>query len=328
MLYGDHWSSYVHAIIRGLSLMRKPLKMVLALLDGTPTGMRGQSLVELTITFPIFLIMLVGMAEVGWYANNYLIMTDVVRSAGRAGALGDPNKWLANEERNHERMDCDYTVGVYTRLQSDNPADFTTPKDNVPGAYFGSETDEFTGLGYYDNVACNAIANMAPLEFDDDKDDVIVSVFSYAVVDTAFPKPGTGQPNNGYYGCQFTPNQTDCDDIIIFQRLPDTANNCGSDGLLGYSFRGNYNGTGACPGSQFTDTWMLDQLKKSLVQANGSINPLQLEQVPDYGLVLVEIYWHSQQLLGLPVFQFAGGEIPMHVWSIFPVSAAEPDIEY
>lgn len=307
--------------------MRKSLKMVMAILDGTPTGIRGQSLVELTITFPIFLIMIVGMVEVGWYANNYLIMTDVVRAAGRVGALGDPTAWLANEERNHERLDCDHVAGVFKRLPSDEDADYSSPKDNVPGAFFGGETKKEDGLRYYDRVACAAISNMAPLEFDDDKDDIIVSVFSYAVVDKAFTRPPFGQPNNGYYGCQQTPNQSDCDDIELYQRLPDTANSCG-DGLLGYAFRGNYNGTGSCPGSQFTDSWMLDQLKKSLVQDNGTINATQLEQVPDYGLVLVEIYWHSEQLLGLPVFQFAGNEIPLHVWSIFPVSAAEPDIEY
>ncbi len=307
--------------------MRKTLKMVLAVLDGKPAGMRGQSLVELTVTFPLLLLMLMGMAEIGWFANNYLIMTDVVRSAGRAGALGNPTKWQPFEERNHERMDCDsgqnpaeplHGENKYTRLPSDDPADYLSPKDVVPGATDGTET-VFGTLGYYDNIACSAIANMAPLEFDDTKDDIIVSVFSYAVTP---------------YGCQQTrnpaslsdPKWSDCTDVEITKRLPDTANSCG-DGMLGYMFRGHFTpGGGACPGSAYSDAWMLEQLKKTLVQENGTIDPKQLEFVPNYGLVLVEIHWHSDQLIGLPVFQFAGGEIPMHVWSIFPVSAAEPDL--
>ena len=36
------------------------------------TTPRGQSLVELTFVFPILLLMLAGLIEVGYYINNYL----------------------------------------------------------------------------------------------------------------------------------------------------------------------------------------------------------------------------------------------------------------
>ena len=61
--------------------MRGRLRRLLAVLDGTPTGTRGQSLVELTLTLPILLVMLMGLTEIGWYANNYLTLLDVVREA-------------------------------------------------------------------------------------------------------------------------------------------------------------------------------------------------------------------------------------------------------
>lgn len=294
--------------------MRKSLKLVMAILDGKPAGMRGQSMVELTVTFPLLLLMLMGMIEIGWFANNYLIMTDVVRSAGRAGALGNPNTWDPNEERNHERMDCDSgTEGenFYTRLPSDDPGEYSSPKSVVPGASDGAETP--AGIyGYYDTIACTAIRNMAPLEFDDDKDDIVISVFSYAMLP---------------HGCQDTSAPNDCTGVNIEARLPETANDC-ADGMVGYMFRGTYEpAESSCPGSKFSNAWMSDQMKKTLVQENGLIDTTQLEFVPNYGLVLVEIYWHSEQLIGLPIFQFAGSELPLHVWSIFPVSAAEPDIE-
>mgnify|MGYP001013003906 CR=1 FL=1 len=59
--------------------MRATFRRLLDLLDGRPTGARGQSLVELTLTLPVLLVMLMGLTEIGWYANNYLTLLDVVR---------------------------------------------------------------------------------------------------------------------------------------------------------------------------------------------------------------------------------------------------------
>ena len=62
LLLAAHWHFEVNHAGR--------LRRLLAVLDGTPTGTRGQSLVELTLTLPI-----TGHADgpdrIGWYANNY-----------------------------------------------------------------------------------------------------------------------------------------------------------------------------------------------------------------------------------------------------------------
>ncbi|GIV81506.1 MAG: hypothetical protein KatS3mg051_0860 [Anaerolineae bacterium] len=56
----------------------------------------------------------------------------------------------------------------------------------------------------------------------------------------------------------------------------------------------------------------------------------KIARVPNFGLVLVEVFWRHRQLLALPWFNLGPldeGQM-MHVWAFFPVSAAEPDLDY
>lgn len=55
--------------------------------------------------------------------------------------------------------------------------------------------------------------------------------------------------------------------------------------------------------------------------------------LPNQGLILVEIYWQHDLLLDLPVFSpvldaLGDDETTLHVWSAFPVPAAEPNIQF
>ena len=71
--------------------MRKLLVKIIQLLDGTPAvyGKRqsGQSVVELALITPILIILLAGLVEIGWFANNYLNLLDVTRAGARRGAV-------------------------------------------------------------------------------------------------------------------------------------------------------------------------------------------------------------------------------------------------
>ena len=51
-------------------------------------GERGQSLVELAITLPFLLLLLVGVAEVGNALNAYLTVVDAGRDGARLGSKG------------------------------------------------------------------------------------------------------------------------------------------------------------------------------------------------------------------------------------------------
>jgi hypothetical protein len=60
--------------------MRSVFKKIIEILDGTPAvygkqkRWRGQSVVELTLVSPLLIVLLMGLAEIGWFANNFLIL--------------------------------------------------------------------------------------------------------------------------------------------------------------------------------------------------------------------------------------------------------------
>ena len=52
------------------------------------TGSKGQSLVELALTLPVLLIMLLGLVEVGFALRAYLVLTNVSRETARLASRG------------------------------------------------------------------------------------------------------------------------------------------------------------------------------------------------------------------------------------------------
>jgi Flp pilus assembly protein TadG len=50
-------------------------------------GQRGQTMTEFAIVLPIFLMLLLGIAQLGIAFNNYLALTDGVRAGARYGAV-------------------------------------------------------------------------------------------------------------------------------------------------------------------------------------------------------------------------------------------------
>lgn len=54
---------------------------------GKRRGERGQTMVEFAIVLPIFLMLLLGIAQLGIAFNNYLTLTDGVRAGARYGAV-------------------------------------------------------------------------------------------------------------------------------------------------------------------------------------------------------------------------------------------------
>lgn len=67
---------------------------------------RGQSMVEMALTFPVLLLILAGAVEVGVYYNTYLTLMDATREAARRAAN--------NDYRNGDAVyDCDSTFDFY-----------------------------------------------------------------------------------------------------------------------------------------------------------------------------------------------------------------------
>jgi Flp pilus assembly protein TadG len=55
---------------------------------GKKAGESGQSLVELSLVLPVFLLLLAGLVEVGDSLNSYLTVIDAGRDAARLGSRG------------------------------------------------------------------------------------------------------------------------------------------------------------------------------------------------------------------------------------------------
>ncbi|NDJ86107.1 MAG: pilus assembly protein [Chloroflexi bacterium] len=296
------------------------VKTLIAVLDRTPGQTRGQSLVELTITLPIFMVMLLGLVEIGWLANNYLTLVDVSREAGRYGSVRDPvENWVPGNELTYQRMDCDDEQGSYNKYRGEF-------EPSYPGPTVAGFSDGVDGpLDFYDGVACAVVTNMLPMEFDDSVDDIAVSVISYAIVDTG------GGPRASVTG-RFPARSNECADDgrdpfnppwLATGRDPDRFD-AAVDGRRGYVFRGNHEEDG-CIGSTFSISEIEDLINRTMLDETGDpITGLEASHLPNNAIVLVEIFWEHEQLLDLPFFTWIGNPIDLHVWSFFPVSSVEP----
>jgi hypothetical protein len=112
-------------------------------------GQRGQSMVELAVFLPIFILIIAGIAEMGWYLNVYLNLLDATRESARYAADLDP-------------------------VQNYDP----TYNANAPG-YSGAVADCDSTVEFYTVIACYTLQNI-PYELDpsNDYDDIILSAFT------------------------------------------------------------------------------------------------------------------------------------------------------
>ncbi|MEP7290757.1 MAG: TadE/TadG family type IV pilus assembly protein [Chloroflexota bacterium] len=231
--------------------MKKLLVKIIQLLDGTPAvyGKRqaGQSVVELALLTPILIILLAGLVEIGWFANNYLTLLDVTRAGARRGAV-------LQDQSSPLFWDNTFSY-VPTSLLADVLPDgtdetlFQMPQTLVNGTdiqrffyrwYPVSATDGGpagswgdTCLTYdpvtttrfdrkfYNEVTCTMITTMDPLALnpDNDIDDIVVSGFAMQLVDpTANPDPSIPWLSPYY---DLTSPQ-----MVVAGRYPTNANEC------------------------------------------------------------------------------------------------------
>jgi len=235
--------------------MRTFIVKIIQLLDGTPAvyGKRqsGQSVVELALITPILIILLAGLIEIGWFANNYLNLLDVTRAGARRGAvLTDQKSPLFWDNKNTYVPNSllpplyQMTSGVVTLpplAPNPNPALPPATRDG------GTDTDRFlyrsmpqntsdtvTGLStgnhgteacdtlyvnrlFYNEVACTMITTLDPLSLNQKNgiDDIIISGFSLQTVDaTAHPSWLAGTYD------------TSKPQVVVAGRYPTNANEC------------------------------------------------------------------------------------------------------
>lgn len=237
--------------------MKTFIRRIVDTLDGAPVVRgqmnKGQSVLELALVTPILIILIVGIVEIGWFANNYLILLEVTRVGARRGAVltGDNVPQLPIEWNG---QNLTIAASVAERgLDPDDPtnalndARFFDVRDcgNIGNAY----------VGFYNLVLCQMVNSLDPLtiRFDpldplalpeeERTDDIIISVFAVQMVENgpggdydftsaAYKDPRPTKPENNdpdldyEYGIQgWLP--------VVVGRFPVNANECTAFEVLG-----------------------------------------------------------------------------------------------
>lgn len=212
--------------------MRRILHKILQILDGTPTVYghysRGQSVVELALVTPILIILLMGMVEVGWFANNYLIILETTRVGARQGTT-------LTEDKVPQQWNNDASLAAVLQ-QTVNAA--LVPTSNAYRDCDNVEAD-VRYERFFNKIACQMLKTLEPLEFrgDDPKtlaiepgngvDDIIVSAFSLQTLDpTDTDIIPAGARANIDLVAGYPPAQQQ---VILVGRYPTNANECSYD---------------------------------------------------------------------------------------------------
>jgi hypothetical protein len=225
--------------------MRNVLQKLIEILDGTPAvygdqnRWRGQSVVELTLVTPILIVLLMGLAEIGWFANNYIILLEVTRVGARFGtSLTDETPLIWNNDASRATKtgwgDFPPTIGG---VNIDDYHNCTIVRQN-----------NISGLrGFYNHIACLMTQQMDPLKYDPNNgvDDIVISAFSLLAIDpsslttTRFLQDPGGttagqQPSNMFTNANPLLNTLDSayatnKQMVVVGRYPTNANECTVD---------------------------------------------------------------------------------------------------
>jgi hypothetical protein len=168
--------------------MRTLLRKIIHILDGTPAvygnRTRGQSVVELALVSPILIILIMGLVEIGWFANNYMILLESTRTGARLGTVlnGSSSPLVWNN-------DGSSLPGLYGADPLRDPLRQLLRNCGEVGSRQDLQ-------GFYSLIACTAQTSLDPLElrfgvdpkFTDGRfypDEVVVSAFALQLVNPA-----------------------------------------------------------------------------------------------------------------------------------------------
>ncbi|MDX1993337.1 MAG: TadE family protein, partial [bacterium] len=149
--------------------MQRIARKILQILDGTPAvygkPQKGQSLAEMAFITPLILILIAGIVEIGWLANNYLTLQEVSKVGARRGTT------LVGQYSPLEWNDLYTTVPAdYIGGGNIDPIDVIDPVD-LPQRQTLREAvrtcDAFVQAeypGFYNEILCVMLDSMEPLQ--------------------------------------------------------------------------------------------------------------------------------------------------------------------
>lgn len=163
----------------GFIAMQKLLKKVLEILDGTPAvyGKRqgGQSMIELALITPILLIMIAGIVEIGWYAQNYLNLIEAAKVGARRGpfltAENSPQEWPFVNGSTNGPSTAPFVLDKYSAPVDSADAELIRNDD---GTNYDMSTilryryrdcgAEVQYFGFFNIIACTVLDSLDPIE--------------------------------------------------------------------------------------------------------------------------------------------------------------------
>lgn len=188
--------------------MRKLIRKIVEILDGTPSvygeRQQGQSILEMVFIIPLLAILIIGIAEIGWLANNYLILQEVSKVGARRGTVlpSDigPVSWDLNADlRNsvllprawtgNDPIEAGWTAGGTPEEQASfGQRDWDRLLIRVE-CDEGALRSDTIGTGqlrrsFYNEIMCIMFDSLDPLVLDQDNgiDDMIISVFAVQTI--------------------------------------------------------------------------------------------------------------------------------------------------
>lgn len=203
--------------------MRRVLKSILEILDGTlavygsSKRLRGQSVVEFALVAPLLVILIAGLAEIGWLAQNYLTLLEVTRVGARTGTVQQ---------------------GETSPLFWENPVNNLIQGSILPTTEDGEAMyrncnigDSRVRIGFYNFIGCVMFRSSDPLfprkgvdENDEPyPDDMIVSAFAVQAI-----TPGEVPPSMRDK-IDWPLDDTQPQNVVV-GRYPSNANECSATG--------------------------------------------------------------------------------------------------
>jgi hypothetical protein len=253
-------------------LPKRPLlKRVIDVLDGVPAARpksegkppRGQSMIEMAFIIPLLIVLIAGIIEIGWYANNYINLLEAAKVGARRGPfLNDNNSPLLFDPASSYAPRVNSTamsggVPAAPKLASPLEAGFdpANPRHRLrgidgPNAVRCEGITNIQDYGFYNLILCTVLESLDPLSirYSDDynneadplrpKDDVVISVFSIQHISNGpagAPNTDTTQDPNDVYDFDINARSNidypSGDQVIVVGRWPHNTNECVSGGV-------------------------------------------------------------------------------------------------
>jgi hypothetical protein len=290
---------------------------------------RGQSLVELAITLPLLLLMLLGVFEVGWALRGYLTLVNGNREAARFATRGvylDFNEKADSKQVGYETVVTHTVETLASQLNAMNFLDIN-PDDNASMiiTYYSVSPIEFGCPGdEADEGTCAEFECQNFLDWENNLDAFVDAGTHDDIRNNNDVEPYIDSLNTVEYPLLVTPAGYDDGSYDVPAFYDTKIDKDTEDGLDDYyeAVPAYHYHTGGPYFSRFDPA---EQVAEFVAQ-NNQLNCERVKKgLPEdeLGVVVVENFYQQPLLVGLPfVTAFIGDDIPMYTHTAMRINPA------